>query len=235
MKRISSILKFVIIIIVIALLLIFFISIRQLYESSSIRAFIVQMSNFDSAIDQFYTKYEALPGDLKSTVEFGLSKDSSDGNNNGIIEDRNNHINSASGEVTNFWMHLSRSGMINQNFDGLENQNAKIDSSFPRSVIGNSVGITVFGYNGKNYYQVGVDGANDKNIIMSDNSFRSEEAADIDIKIDDGFPFTGRIIATSGELLNQFSQNKKCVFDSEYNIKSKIPSCQLRIEIGAFY
>lgn len=235
MKRIISILKFVVVIIIIVLLLIFFVSVGQLYESSGIKAFIVQMSNFDSAVNQFYTKYEALPGDLKSTVEFGLSDKNSDGNNNGIIEDQNGYINSASGEITNFWMHLSKSGMINQNFDGLENQNAKIDTSFPRSVIGNSVGITVFGINGKNYYQIGVNSANDKEIIMSDNSFGSEEAAEIDTKVDDGFPLTGRIVTASGSLPNKLSQNKKCIFDSEYNTKSKNPSCQLRIEMGTFY
>lgn len=233
MKKFLSILNFAIIVIAIALLLIFFISIRHLYESSSIKAFIVQISNFNSAIDQFYAKYEALPGDLKSTVEYGLSNQNSDGNNNGIIEDRNGNINSLSGEVTNFWMHLSKSGIINQNFDGLENQNAKIDSSFPRSMIGTDRGITVFGYNGKNYYQIGVASSKETNIIMSDNSLRSVEASDIDTKIDDGLPFMGRIIAVWGNSLNQISQNKKCVFDSEYNVRSKIPSCQLRIEIGS--
>ena len=233
MKKVISILNFAIVAIAIALLLIFFISIRHLYESSSIKAFIVQISNFNSAIDQFYVKYEALPGDLKSTVEYGLSNQNSDGNNNGIIEDRNGNINSASGEVTNFWMHLSKSGIINQNFDGLENQNAKIDSSFPRSMIGTDRGITVFGYNGKNYYQIGVASSKETNIIMSDNSLRSVEASDIDTKIDDGLPFMGRIIAVWGNSLNQISQNKKCVFDSEYNVRSKIPSCQLRIEIGS--
>jgi len=233
MKNSVSILKFIIMVAITAALLIFFISIKQLYELSGVKAFIVQIYNFDSAINQFYTRYQALPGDVASTVEYGLSGKSSDGNNNGIIEDQNGNINSASGEVTNFWMHLSKSGIINQNFDGLENRKAIIDNSFPRSAIGDNRGITVFGYNGKNYYQIGVAASNETNIVMSDNSFRSIEADDIDNKIDDGLPFTGKVIAVSGTSLNQISQNKKCAFDDEYNIRSKIPSCQLRIEIGS--
>jgi hypothetical protein len=233
MKEKFSILRSLIILVVVSLLLIFFIFIRQLYSNSNIRAFIVEISTFDSAIKQFYLKYESFPGDVASTVDFGLSKTNTDGNDDGLIQDKNGDIKAASGEVVNFWLHLSNSGFIQQNFDGRENMEAKIDTTFPRSVIGSDIGITAFGVDGKNYYQVGVMGANNKNIIMSDNSLKTSEALEIDMKLDDGLAISGRIVAVSGKTVNKIAKNGKCVLGNEYNFKTAMPVCQLRIEIGA--
>ena len=231
-KKAFALIEVLVIIIVVSFLIAAFIFIRELNKNNSVKAFISQIAAFDNAIEQFYDKYDALPGDIDYTVAFGLSETNTDGNNNGIIEDANGGISKASGEITNFWVHLSNSKFISQIFDGAENDNAKIGSTFPISKISVRKGITVYYYNGKNYYQVGVVEADKNGIVMSDNSLKVLESFNIDIKIDDGLPASGRVIVVGGKSVNGIYEDTNCVVNKEYNTTINTPSCQLRIEFG---
>jgi hypothetical protein len=203
---------------------------QDLGKSTSIKALISQFTEYDTAVKQFYLKYNSIPGDTASTVSFGLSATNTDGNDDGLIEDAKGGTNEFSGEVANFWMHLSKSGFIKQNFDGAQNENAKINNSFPSSKIGDKVGVTAFGYDGKNYYQIGIISANKNRLIMSDKSLKPSEAFNFDLMIDDGLPTSGRVIATSGIKVNRPDKDKKCSDNKEYETSNNSPSCQLRIE-----
>ena len=229
-----SILEITIVIIVASLIITALIFMQNLNKSTGIKALIVQFSEYDRAIKQFYLKYNSLPGDTKSTIDFKLSKTNTDGNDDGIIEDAKGGINEFSGEVTNFWMHLGNSGFIEQNFDGAKNENAKINTSFPASKIGDKTGVTVFGYQGKNYYQIGITGADKNRIILTDKSLKPSEAFGFDMMIDDGIPTTGRVVAAFGNKVNGINsdKNKKCAIDKEYKTNNNSPACQIRIEFG---
>jgi len=216
-----------------------FLNFSNKIQISEVQAIISSVKKYNVATNSFMEKYGELPGDIKKTQVLGITDNNTDGNQNGIIEDADGvsgykfgSIHKASGEVTNFWMHLSKSGFLKESFDGKSNNYARLDFTFPRIGNGN-YGVTVFGYNGENYYQIGVVGANENNILMSDETLKPFIAFSVDKKIDDGVPIGGGVIAVNGvNFVNGYrSIKKECVDADGYNIKYKKPSCQLRIKM----
>jgi type II secretory pathway pseudopilin PulG len=200
-------------------------------EISEIRSIIVQTENYNFAVRSFREKYGELPGDIASTQVLNLSESNTDGNEDGILEDVNGSVNGASGEIVNFWYHLSNSGFLKDKFDGKSGDNAKVGSTFPQLFKTKRIGITVFGLYGKNYYQIGVSGVDENNIKTTDFALNPKVAFGIDKKIDDGFATKGNIIALNGEGINDYiNLNDNCVNFDAYNLRYKGLSCQLRIQ-----
>lgn len=228
--RAFSILEFLIFtcIITIALCGIYFAN--QMLKVSEVKSLIMQIKKYDDAIAAFVIKYDALPGDICETKAYKITTNNSDGNCDDIVNDDAQKIISANGEISNFWMHLSQSKMLDENFDGAKGVNAKIGNSFPISKIGDQIGIIAYGDEGKTFYQIGFKFANDERIFMSDKSLKTFESYWFDKKIDDGNPQKGRVIAVGKNALN-IKENPQCVKFSEYDQSNDDPVCQLRIEI----
>lgn len=204
--------------------------VTQISHTSDVKSLVVQIAKYNNAITTFTDKYNALPGDAKNTVSFGITENNTDGNGDDIVTDRNQKIISASGEITNFWLHLSKTKLIGENFDGAENEKAKIGSTFPISKVGDKIGIVVFGDEGKTFFQIGFKFSNHDRLFTSNRSLKTFESYSFDEKIDDGNPKKGRVIAVGENHLNATS-NDECVKFSEYNQTNDQPVCQLRIEI----
>ena len=66
-----------------------------------------QFSQYDIAIANFRTNYNAFPGD---DTFF-----SANGNNNGNVTSADGSLSNFDGEIANFWPHLSLSGMLKEN------------------------------------------------------------------------------------------------------------------------
>lgn len=190
----------------------------------------MQIKKYDDAVAAFGEKYDALPGDVCGTQTYGITTENTDGNCDNIVNDRNQKIISANGEITNFWMHLSKTKMLNEIFDGAENEKVKIGNSFPISKIGDKIGIIAYSDEGKTFYQIGFKYANSHRLFMSDRSLKTFESYWFDEKIDDGNPRKGRVIAVGKSSLN-IIENNECVKFSEYDQTNNDPVCQLRIEI----
>lgn len=189
----------------------------------------MQIKKYDAALNSFTEKYHALPGDIQGTITYGITKLNTDGNGDNVITDRNDEILMANGEITNFWMHLSKSKMLDENYDGKEGSEAKTDSTFPASKLGEKIGIIVFGDAGKIFYQIGFDFADANRLHTKNRSLKTDEAFLFDKKFDDGNPQKGRVIAAGGESLN-ITKNDQCVKFSEYDKSNPDVVCQLRIE-----
>lgn len=225
-------------IIVIGVVSEFLLSGQLLIRNHKIKATINQIQKYKTSITVFQKKYGELPGDINKTVIYGLSERDTDGNMNGIIEDmigvrfrKYGSVQKASGEVTNFWMHLGNSGLLDEKYDGESGLDATVGQTFPRSTI-DGVGITAYGHDGSNYLQIGVKGANNKGIIMTDNSLKPIEAFILDKKTDDGHPRSGEMIAVGGREVNGAeSVNKNCATKREYLVKANERFCQIRINI----
>jgi type II secretory pathway pseudopilin PulG len=238
-KQVFTLIELIIFLVILGTVLGIFLNFSNKVQISEVQAIISSVKKYNVATNSFMEKYGELPGDIKKTKILGITDNNTDGNQNGIIEDAEGingrklgSIRRASGEVTNFWMHLSKSSFLKENFDGKDNGNIRLEFTFPR--IGNEdYGITVFGYNGENYYQIGVVGANKNNILMSDEALRPFIAFSIDKKIDDGVPMVGVVIAVNGvNFVNGYrSIKKECVDADGYNMKYKEPACQLRIKM----
>ena len=130
-------------------------AVQMISRTSDARGLVAQIQKYDQSIVAFRTKYQALPGDVKNTINQNLSSENTDGDNNGIITNQTMGINRAEGEITNFWLHLSKTKMIDENYDGKDDSDAKNGSTFPLSKIGENSGIAVFGNEGKTFYQIG--------------------------------------------------------------------------------
>ena len=224
-----SIIKNLILIIfaLIAIIGIYFV--KKISAENNIRSLAVQIAKYDSALNSFTQKYHALPGDIQETIDYGITKENTGGNGDNIITDALKKNLQANGEITKFWLHLSQSKMIDENYDGLEDENAKVGNTFPLSKVGKKIGILSFSAEGKTFYQIGFNFSDSKRIHMSNRSLKSEEAFLLDQKIDDGEPYKGRIMAAGGTSLN-IIKNDECVKFSQYNRSIQTPSCQLRIE-----
>lgn len=203
---------------------------KRIIRENDVKSLIMQIKKYDAAINSFTQKYRALPGDVQGTVTYGITETNSDGNGDNIITDRAQNIIAANGEISNFWMHLSKSKMLNENYDGKENESAKIGSTFPVSKIGEKIGIIVFGDGGETFYQIGLASANSDRLYTKNSSLKTDEAFLFDRKIDDGHPKRGHVVVAGGDGLN-FLQNNECVKFNEYNLGSVSPVCQVRIEM----
>lgn len=203
---------------------------KQMIKANDVKSLIMQIKKYDTAIASFAEKYHALPGDVKGTVNFGITENNTDGNNDNIVTDHAGKIISANGEITNFWMHLSKTKMLNENYDGKKNAEAKIASTFPISKIGDKIGIVAYGDEGKIFYQIGFKFSNDTHLFMSDKSLKTDEAYWFDKKLDDGNPKKGKIIAVGKKSLN-IAENNECIKFLEYDQTTADPVCQLRIEV----
>ncbi len=214
----------------------------QFFNKAKQRAFIVQVQQYNRAVEEFSVLYHGLPGDLKKTQDYRLSAQNTDGNGDNLITDKNRQIEQANGEIKNFWHHLASSNLLNQGF-GNKNANQsnfqKTKSTFktsskigvfPLSKLGNEVGIAAFAVGGKNYFQAGVGLVLENKIIAKDESLTASEAFNVDYKIDDGDPSRGLVVAVGGQSLNQ-SPNPKCAAKNSYNNQNSSASCQIRIEI----
>lgn len=199
-------------------------------ETNSIKKFIAELQDYTSSINNFKRKYGFLPGDIAKTKVFELSVNDTDGNQNNLIEDKNqkNGINTKNikmnGEIANFWLHL-------YNSDFLERQNRNV---FPYIKFLDS-GILVFTDGKNNFYHLAVSGVNRNLEIETKNNLTPYQAYLIDKKLDDGLPASGSIFSSSKNNINTSNDNKfdkKCSTEFEYMTVYKNRLCQLVMELN---
>ena len=199
-------------------------------NASNIKKTINEIQKYTVAIKTFKRKYGFLPGDIKKTQIFELSKNDTDGNENGFIEDKNQQNNiyekniKMDGEIINFWLHLYKSGLIK------ENKNIFPYINFLKT------GILVFSNENKNYYHLSIKGVNKNKEIEAINNLTPYNAYLIDRKLDDEMPFSGKIQVIGGNKININNKNinhpsKKCATEFEYLSVFKTKLCQLVMEI----
>lgn len=229
-RRAFSILKASIVICVIALAVAGTFAAQTILSSSSARGLIAQIQKYDQAVAAFRTKYQALPGDVRETVNQKLSAENTDGDNNGIITNRAMELTQTNGEISNFWLHLSKSKMLDETYDGAENELVRFGKTFPISKLGESAGIIVFGAEEKNFYHIGFKFSNIDRLFTGNRSLTAKDALYFDKKIDDSNPMKGRVTAAGGDTLNS-PASEFCVKNGKYNVEVKSPFCQLKIEL----
>ena len=228
MKNGTILSKFLIIISV-SITIIFAYLIKNLIDNNQTKSLVMQIKKINSAIESFSEKYHALPGDIQNAMSFGISIYNSDGNGDNYITDSRGSIEMAEGEIVNFWMHLSNSQMLNEKYDGFENEMARPSSTFPESKIGNA-GIVAFSSAGKTYLQIGFSHSNANRLFTKNNTLTPNEAYSYDKKVDDENPYKGNVVVVGGDTLN-YAQNSICARGDSFDINNSKPSCQLRIEI----
>jgi prepilin-type N-terminal cleavage/methylation domain-containing protein len=229
---------------------------KDLIKAAQIRALIAQLHSYDTQVNTFQLKYNALPGDIRNADKRGLGTHNGDGNY--ALEDFDKgDPDTLTGELVYFWEHLDNAGFADGAYDGDET-NGLIGETIPRAK--NTGGITVYSVNGINYYHVGADNATgspkEANFI---DTLVPEDGFSIDNKLDDGFPLKGKVLArskgsTTGECKYSCASleiteatggasqvpGEACVLQAsssqnfnldEYDFETSVVKCQLRIEM----
>jgi type II secretory pathway pseudopilin PulG len=193
---------------------------RDLIKAAEIRSQISQIERYKSAVATFRTKYNGLPGDLKSADAaalgfFARAGGIGDGDGNGIVEGKGGQPNSNifGGETVFFWTDLSAANLIDSTVrystDAVLPDGTKLSCCFPQAKFGNGSYIMAFtsGNLGANnfaaynppqrsiVFQIGNPTSITSGSINASPSITVAQAYSIDTKMDDGIPLTGNVVS----------------------------------------
>jgi prepilin-type N-terminal cleavage/methylation domain-containing protein len=172
----------------------------ELIEAAYLRQTVAQIEKFDAAAVTFRIKYNGLPGDLSTAGSFGFSatnqaKTLGRGNDNGLIESTLGCDGClVNGEPYLFWTHLAQAGLIpsmpNEVTDYNYYNTAPIPGFTPSAAIGKGNIFFASSFQRKNYFAIGA-----LNGSVGTPTITPLEAYQIDSKLDDGEPDTGKVIS----------------------------------------
>lgn len=192
----------------------------EIIEISRLRSQVSQIEKFDSAIQQFYSKFDGLPGDLISVSADREGLPTGDGtpshsDGDGKISPCNPGWQFNIGcENALFWAQLAFTGYIDGDFNAddalgderLKNASVTLAPYIPTSAMGDGIYVTVWNTDGEqptapprvpygNYFEITrINEVTDERIKETTGALTPVEAESIDDKIDDGMPTTGRIM-----------------------------------------
>ena len=227
---------------------------QSLIISAQLRAQVTQLNQFSAALNTFYTKFEAVPGDWNNIPAVGgyltRAHTIGQGNGNGIIESSCAAGAGvfAIGEGELFWADLSAAGLVNFTSAYADGTCAAAETSLvsllPPASYKHGNMVAAFSNAGLNYYFIAAltdadatgvfaGGATTPGILPAD-------AYAIDLKIDDGTPGTGSVKAAGGTptdaaLSGSSVTAGKCVNTSAtpnaYNPLNKTYVCALQVQM----
>jgi prepilin-type N-terminal cleavage/methylation domain-containing protein len=193
---------------------------QDLIRAAEVRATVSQFEKYNTAVNTFRVKYNAIPGDITSAdaATFGLTVRPGTaglGDGNGLIEAGGGvatHIlstdakgsSSMIGETAWFWGDLTTVGLVDGSFTldqtattGVVTSSA-IAGVLPPAKLGRGNNIAVYAFNGANYFAI----AGGINSVTAAGAYTTPaagltvvQAYNIDKKMDDGIPESGNIIA----------------------------------------
>lgn len=232
---------------------------QSLIRAAEQRNFVTQITNYSATVATFRDKYMAIPGDMRNASAFWNAADGSTGLTNACLNstaagtcngngDGGLNTQTYSHENFRFWQHMSLAGLIEGTYTGVTGPlevtdvvagtnvpSTKIGSTsviFPLSLTSVSASNTYYfpGSYGTVAYRVGAD-TNGGNFNGDSNTFTNEMAWNIDSKMDDGKPGTGKVTT----YLN--SRRAECASSdnpstAEYQLTITIIACLLIIPSG---
>ena len=178
---------------------------QSLIRAAELRAVTREEMNYATAAQTFRDKYFAIPGDMPNATSFWGSS-TVNGNGDGVISASSA---GASAEIFQFWNQLALAGLIEGSYTGITGSGGPyhtiIGTNVPKSHMSNG---GWFAYTQSGSYYAGDGnlyaadygsylefGANYPNSNPNNPLLKPEEAWNIDTKIDDGKPGTGKVIA----------------------------------------
>ena len=205
---------------------------QDLIKAAEIRATMGQIEKYNAAVNTFRGKYAGIPGDLQSTQAsafglFGFTGANAGtigmGDGNGLLEGSSAATGStlAIGEPLAFWRHLSDANLIDGAYGSSGNSLivassgqatgnvTNLPQSLPPTKMGPVSYVAVYAASGLNYYELNsittITAANGQYTADSP-QIPPTQAYALDIKLDDGMPNTGTLVARGADasgVLNQ--------------------------------
>jgi prepilin-type N-terminal cleavage/methylation domain-containing protein len=220
-KQGFSLVELSIVLVILGLLIGGILSGQALIRASELRAVSTEQSRYVTAVQTFRDKYFAIPGDMANATSFWGKDNTNCPSHTGTAAtpgtcngDGDGYILAWSpNEMHRFWQELALAGLIEGSYTGMPGVTggAAITSGVnaPKSKLGNAgwgtMSSTVYDPVGDGYWYGGINHGNylifgaDSPTATYPNltpALAPEEAWNIDTKVDDGKPATGRVIPT---------------------------------------
>ena len=204
--RAFSLVELSIVLVILGLLVGGALSGRSLIRAAEMRSIQTDFSKYLAAVHQFRDKYFALPGDMPNATAFwgaahptpatcrdtpSTTTATCNGNGNGEVK-----ATGTSWESSRFWQHLANAALIEGTYDG-------VDDEFGKSrYMNGGWQVNYWGqYSGGTFDFTGFWG-HDFELYDGDASYTTltpAEAWNIDQKVDDGVPNTGKVWSLKGD------------------------------------
>lgn len=190
---------------------------QDLIRAAQVRAQMSQIEKYNTAVNTFRGKYDALPGDMNAATatRFGFTPrgaNAGQGDGNGVIEGYNGSTNvgfaEGGGETGLFWVDLTSANGLNVNLiEGsfsMATANppastvtaASINLYLPSAKIGGGNFVYVGSGSGHNAFGISIATSIDTSgTLTSSPGMTVQQAYGIDKKMDDGLPMSGIVIA----------------------------------------
>ena len=227
---------------------------QSLIRAAELRAVTTEYNRYVAAVNTFKDKYFAIPGDMSNATQFWgrLNTDTTcvtnsssavsatgtcDGDGNGLMFDASGA--GKSGERFQFWRQLALAGLIEGSYTGLAGPASWFSvtgTNEPKSRLSNAGWFDWYG-------SVVAAGVADHTVYAGDygnllliglNVLKPEEAWNIDTKMDDGKPGTGKIWAREGGLFTSPATSAQCTtstsntdYAGNYNLSNSSINCGL--------
>lgn len=180
-------------IVVIGVFLSAIISGSNLYNRAKLNAVIKDFQKYDYALNAFYQQYNHYPGDMPNATKIWNQSSNGDGNSmigKDSIKEPESYL---------AFQHLSLAGLIHGSYTGSGTRGTKIGINTPRSPYRNR---TTYWFYTENLWEnhptsLGLFLSGKELEGYSDHRINTPDAYYIDNKIDNGLPYTGKIIAFS--------------------------------------
>lgn len=195
---------------------------QSLVRASELRAVSTELNRYNTAVQAFREKYFSLPGDMPNAVQFWGAADGGDGvgndcylavsstqatcngNGDGYVT---SNATTFGNEMFRFWQQLANAGLIEGSYTGAASivatpsRASLIGSNTPRSKFSN-MGYTIerwgrlsaqpYTWDGDYGHVLQFGGQESPNDLYEVAVFKPEEMWNIDSKMDDGKPGTGK-------------------------------------------
>ena len=237
---------------------------QSLIRAAELRSISTDTQRYQTAISSFRDKYFAMPGDMRNAVRFwgaqaGATTDGTDSTCTALTTaatgtatcngDGNGRVGDGTHEMHRFWQHLANAGLVEGSYTGIAGPGGAITVipglNAPRSKLSNGgFGFSYLDFPGGDVATYGLNYGHVLWFGASTNSgsrtqvqiLKPEEAWNIDTKMDDGKPASGKIIGrpdpsgfgTAASCVTSANQND---LTGDYRLLNTALACALMIRV----
>lgn len=248
-NRAFSLVELSIVLVILGLLVGGVLSGQSLIRASELRSITTDSARYSAAIQSFRDKYFALPGDFNLATRFWNRQDASgwcssngtatvvatgvcDGDGDGAVNPRGSTAN-ATQERFQVWRHLASAGLIEGTYTGLptvgyqgpfSGTGDQTDrTNVPVGKLSSSLWFTDGDIRGHYLLLGGFLSAS----LPSSPILTPEEAWNIDVKVDDGKPNTGKVSGTTWSSNPNCADSFPITNSSNYRLNDKSVMCTI--------
>ncbi len=192
---------------------------KQMVHNTKLTKVITEFRKYQKAIDLFEEKYNSLPGDMPDAQSYWPSCTNGKPNNecNGNGDRDIHHIK----ESVRVFEHLFLAGILENSYCGNTTTCPDAYDRYPKSPLKNQ-SLNYYIYENKNFFFGGGNSIHRNVLELVEQPLRPEDASAIDIKMDDGSPHTGNLMAPiKGTCLDGSG--------TKYNLNDTTQQCNLNL------